>query len=513
MSAELTTAGKPSNNIFTIFFLLFISLHVYLVASTRLYPFLDTPNHLAIATIYQYYGEPANQFASYYAIDTFLKPNVFHFFFCGSKLFPTVEFANKVFYCLYVLLFPLAILTVIKKIGGNQWFSLLAFLFLYNINVLYGFNGIIIALPFVMFTFCVMLYYLENRTILNGLILSALLVLLFFMHALAALFALLIVYACSFVAGRRSFSGVVKDCIPALPAVALLAIWWYRDSVQYQAEGLAGFLMKYYMGDYFKTLYLRGGFLIFDNFRLHEGILGYALALLFSLFVFALVAVVLYSYKGRPQNTEKNGHVKTLITFMICSAAVFFLIPERLPGYSFLFERFSVFIFISLILIGSILSSNGLKKAVHGTICIMCLIHFLLWADYFRDFDKENQHFNREFFSSISNDKRLAGLIYDYRFRGRSVYENFADYFVVWKQGITNSRVIDDRSFPIQRRVSKEILPPDIEWSGKHDSYDGSYSSMDYILVRGELSPKAREYMQDFTIIRHDGPWLLYAKR
>jgi hypothetical protein len=142
----------------------------------------------------------------------------------------------------------------------------------------------------------------------------------------------------------------------------------------------------------------------------------------------------------------------------------------------------------------------------------MCLIHFLLWADYFRDFDCENRMFSREFFSSISNDKRLAGLMYDYRFRGRSVYENFADYFVVWKQGITNTRVIDDRSFPVQRKASKEILPPDIEWSGKHDSYDGSYSSMDYILVRGELSPKAQHYLEDFKVIRQAGTWVLFEK-
>ena len=304
----------------------------------------------------------------------------------------------------------------------------------------------------------------------------------------------------------------MKSCMPMFPAVALMAIWWYRDSVQYQAEGLAGFLMKYYMGDYFKTLYLRGGFLIFDNFRLQEGILGYALALLFSLFVFALLAVALYSYKGRPQNTEKNGHVKMLITCLVCSTTVFFLIPERLPGYSFLFARFSVFIFISLILFGSIYFSNSSKKAVPGAICIMCLIHFLLWADYFRDFDRENRMFNREFFSSTSADKKLAGLIYDYRFRGRSVYENFADYYIVWNQGITNTRVIDDRSFPVQRKVNKEILPPDIEWSGKHDSYDGSYSSMDYILVRGELSPKAQHYLEDFKIIRQAGTWVLFEK-
>ena len=512
MGAEQKTAGKTGNNLFALLFLLLIGLHLFLMASVRMYPFLDTPNHLAIATICRYYGEPTNQFASYYTIDTFFKPNIFHLFFCGSPLFSSVEFANKVFYCLYIALFPLSMLLVIKKIGGNQWFSLLSFLFLYNINVLYGFNGIIIALPFVMFTFYCMLNYLNKQTVLSGITLAGLLVMLFFMHVLAALFALLIIGACSFLSDKKSFFSAVKTFMPAVPLIALIAIWWYRDSVQYHGTSLAGFLFKYYAGEYFKTLHLRGGFLIFDNFRLQEGIPGYALALLFSLFVIALFALAIYSYKRRPEKSEKNGHVKTVSTCLICSAAIFFLIPESLPGYSFLFERFSVFIFIFFILLGSILFSDRLKKAVPGAICIMCLIHFLLWADYFRDFDNENRMFNREFFSSISNDKRLAGLMYDYRFRGRSVYENFADYFVVWKQGITNTRVIDDRSFPIQRKASKEILPPDIEWSGKHDSYDGSYSSMDYILVRGELSPKAQHYLEDFKVSRQAGMWILYEK-
>jgi len=332
------------------------------------------------------------------------------------------------------------------------------------------------------------------------------------MHALAALFALLIVCACSFVAGRRSLAGVVKNGLPAVPVLILIAAWWYRDSAQYHGASLANFLFRYYTGEYFKTLYLRGGFLIFDNFRLQEGVPGYALALLFSLFVIGLVVRGLFLYNRHSKNSVMKSSVKPLITFMICSAAIYFLIPERFPGYSFLFERFSVFIFISFILLGSILFSSNFKRAVPGAMCVMCLFHFLLWVDYFRDFDKENQIFNKEFFSAISNDKRLAGLMYNYRFRGRSVYENFADYYVVWQQGITNSRVMDERSFPIQRKVSKEILPPDIEWSGKYDSYDGSYSNMDCILVRGELSPKARNYLKNFKVIRQVGKWILFEK-
>ena len=91
---------------------------------------------------------------------------------------------------------------------------------------------------------------------------------------------------------------------------------------------------------------------------------------------------------------------------------------------------------------------------------------FFAVGDYFRDFDNENRMFNREFFSPTSDKwEKMAGLIYDYRFRGRSVYDQFVDYYIVWKQGIANTRVIDDRSFPVRRKVSKKKLPPFIGWA------------------------------------------------
>ena len=70
-------------------------MHLLLVGNVRIYPFVDVPNHLALANIYRYYGQPTNQFAQFYNLNTFLKPNTFHLFFCGSKIFPSVEFGNK----------------------------------------------------------------------------------------------------------------------------------------------------------------------------------------------------------------------------------------------------------------------------------------------------------------------------------------------------------------------------------------------------------------------------------
>ena len=60
------------------------------------------------------------------------------------------------------------------------------------------------------------------------------------------------------------------------------------------------------------------------------------------------------------------------------------------------------------------------------------------------------------------------------------------------------------------RGERREVLPPHIGWSGKYDRYDGRYSTMEYILVRGDLSPKTRAQMQGFTEIGQVGPWTLY---
>ena len=117
---EQSKAAYRGKTLFWIIFVLCLSMHTILIASIRLYPFLDTPNHLAMATIYRYYGQPGNHFTDYYLIDTFLKPNVFHLFFCSSKLFPSVEFANK------SILLPLRVaISTVNPAGHkkNRWQS------------------------------------------------------------------------------------------------------------------------------------------------------------------------------------------------------------------------------------------------------------------------------------------------------------------------------------------------------------------------------------------------------
>jgi hypothetical protein len=145
--------------------------------------------------------------------------------------------------------------------------------------------------------------------------------------------------------------------------------------------------------------------------------------------------------------------------------------------------------------------------------CFVCLVHFVLWADCFSDFEKENRFFTKNIFPSNTEGKKIAALIYDYRFREISVYDNFVDYYIVWRKGIATTRCIDEKSFPVRRKASKESLPPYIKWVGKHNNYDGRYADMDYILVRGELPKEAKGYMVNFKTVKKEGEWVLYERK
>jgi len=100
------------------------------------------------------------------------------------------------------------------------------------------------------------------------------------MHALAALFALLILVLVLFYQTRNHFLVHEKLYSIGFPLIALIAIWWYR-TLRNIMEQPCKFSVQILYGRIFKNSLLARGFLICDNFRLQEGIPGYALALLF----------------------------------------------------------------------------------------------------------------------------------------------------------------------------------------------------------------------------------------
>jgi hypothetical protein len=195
----------------------------------------------------------------------------------------------------------------------------------------------------------------------------------------------------------------------------------------------------------------------------------------------------------------------------------FAFLPQDIPDKIHVFyQRFSVFFFIGIIILGSVIVPKYLNRIIIPAVCSVCILHFVLWADYFRDFKKETSIFSEEFFPENAGEEKMAGLIFDYRFRGRPIYIHFPDYYIVWKQGIACTFIIDSGlgSFgSTKRKASKESLPEYLAWVGKHNDYDGRYNDMDYILSRGEISEEAKQYLNNFALIKKEGKWKLYHRK
>jgi hypothetical protein len=479
-------------------FLGLIALHLALVLSARLYPFTDLPDHLAAATIARHAGEPSNAFAEFYRVEIFLKPNTFHLWFCGLALFPSVELANRVFFAVYVVLFPLSVLLVVRKLGGNPWFAFLSFLLVYNYSVSWGFVGFAFAVPLALL-FC-RFFVLDERGIVGApraLGAAAALALLYFVHVLAALFCAFLVFLRLAARGRRALRALPANLAAALPLAALILAWWSGEGRDYAGTGLVQFLRDYYSGAFVQTLFKRKSVFIFDTYHLFEGVKGYAIAALFSLGVVVPAIAAL-----RARRRGASGVLPLLFAAALCCL----FLPNELPQQSVLYERFSVFLLLALIVFGASRSPARLPRAAAAAFVALGILHYALWANYFFDFNRENAGFDRAFLRPEGSGKKLAGLVVDYTYRGRPIYIHLPSYYIVWEKGVATASLADFRFGPVRRRTNTIELPRYLEWVGKRGNYDGRYRDMDYILIRGGSAPEG------FELERAAGAWSLYGR-
>jgi hypothetical protein len=503
-----SSSSCESNRLFYFLFGCLIVLHCALMWSARLYPFVDLPNHLGLATVHRHYDDPGNHFDNMYAIDLSLKPNTLHLYFVSLKIFPSVEFGNKFFFCLYAALFPLSVLFAIRMFGGNPWFAFLSFLFLYNYNVSYGFVGFTIAVPFVIVLFALLPGYVRGYTLLRAMGCAVVLVALFFMHALAALFAAFVFIVCT-ACHSHSLRNCIKKIFAVFPLVVLILLWWYNHSRTYEGAGLLPLIFDYFKNEYIDSLLLRGGLFIFDNYALYAGPAGYAVAACFSLSAVLMVCCGAALLGKRADAECSDRCLRIAFLCIACSGLCFLLIPLHLPGYSFLIQRFPVFIFLSAVIWGSIPARHYTGRALRGLAVIAACIHFLCWADYVRDFNRENAGFTDEFFASVDNRCIVAAFISEDAFRGRPIYRHFVDYVIVWNRGIAMTRLLD-YPFPtaLGRKGDLHGLPSFVDRRKFND--DSLLAAIDYIFVRGEIPERFNLLRDCFFIEKAAGAWSLY---
>ena len=479
-----------------------------LIWTTRLFPFTDLPNHLAAATILRHHRDPACSFADYFDVELFLRPNVFHILFCSLKLFPSVEFANRLFLSLYVLLLPFSALFFTGRTGGDRWHSIASFVLLYNLSVSWGFVGFFFSIPLVLTFAGLLVGYFDRGDSRNALALTLIMAGAFFVHALAAIFMLLLFLACGLVRYKGEALGLLSRLAPALPLALLLFVWWRG---QPGSEGLFGFLRSYYAHDYLPRLLSRAHLAFLDNYHLFEGSAGVTVATILACVIVAPGIASLVLAHGRSDRRELLRSVPFLLS--VCCFACFFVLPDQIPRQAILYQRFSALLLLSLVFLGASIERSGTGPLKKGIYVAAAVAHLALWSSCFSAFEKENEGFDASLFPEESARMTLAGLIFEYEYRGRPAYIHFPSYFTVWKKGITTTSLVDYRFGSVRRRAGGPDLPSYREWIGKTDGSGGLYSEMQLVLSRGSPPRRAAHHFWGRLEMREDPPWRLYGPR
>lgn len=481
----------------------FILLNAYWMLSLRILPFIDLPFHLSSSTIYRYFDNPEYHFKEFYEIPTVLKSNNFHLLFTSLKIFPDVETANKIFYLLYVLIFPLSILFLIKEIGGNKWFVLLSFLFLYNHNTHWGFTGFTISVPVIFFFIAYLIRYLDKQNFKLLFILFLFLLLIFSMHFQNALFMCFLYLVSVLVTFRKNLLKAIAPLLILLPLFIIMLIVYLGDA-KGNYESLLPFLLRYVREEFIPGIPVKlQMFLVADNFYFTKNlVLGSIYAVIFSLTI--IIPSVLFIFKRKSYNTIKSVPLPVVV-LLIAAFAFYFILPADIPGQNVVNQRFTVFIFLALLTVASLLKLNLKQEKIFIAVTILIVFfQFTVVSKYYYDFEMETKIFTEKIFPD-SPDKVIYGYFLDYKFYTRPVYLHFHNYYTVWKKGITGG-IVDYRYGIIRRKAGYMELPIYHEWvADKKDLDEKEYRNIDFILSKSDTVP----IFNGFKLQSKTGTWYM----
>jgi hypothetical protein len=430
--------------------------------------------------------------------------------FCSLKIFPSVEFANKVFYIIYIIIFPLSSLLLINYIRGNKWFSLLSFLFIYNHSVHWGFTGFTMSVPFIIIFILFTIKYFEKQSIMNILILIVLLLLIFSMHFQNAIYCIFLFSIALIFNFKKSLSYFLKYIIIILPVI-LIMYYAYTFDTTSSEQHLFPYLLSYYKNDYLFSIVERIKVLtVMDNFYFIEGSCGAVVSIFFVLSF--TIPLLIYLYKRSKKVyaiIPTNNYSYYLYAFISSSFFCYLFLPNIIPGQNIIFERFTVFLMLSLIIYCAYVY-KGILISLNSKFLIIFVVlsHFIIVSFYYNDFKNETKNFDENLFPNDSRCKRISGIIYTNTFKGRPVFIHFPMYFVVWKKGISTG-LVDYRFGIIKRNTSFDKLPYYREWIGDSRDYKDEYKNIEYILLKDSIKLD----IEGFTTEKQIDDWYLYTNK
>ncbi len=438
-----------------------------------------------------------------------------------------MEIANKVLHLVLVVTLPVLVLLVIKELNGNKWFAIIAFILVYNYNLTFGFTGNAIANNVVLLILWLWLRAIDKKStyIMNMVFISLLLLVVYFSHAMVALFCMMMVGSFLLYRYRANFKALVLNSFTLVPLGLLIVYWWFV--LQKSAENSAGFtteetstgafMKEYYKHEFLQIFLIRAKFIVADNAQLFSGPLGKIVALLLAFIILVPFIILAYKYFSNKDAVQRQSlyptiDEKLIYIFILLGVSCFcyFLLPQRIPGQEPLYERFSTILLFALIFIACKAPQVDNRLFAYAT-TFVAFAHLVLWGQYFYQFDQENKGFPEVL--PTDNTKTLSYMNYDSYYRGRMIYDHFQNYFIVKNKGISTTRIIDYRFGMIRRKASGGL--PYQGYMYYNESPRKLMEKSDYLLIRGDIAARDQKLLDSlntFKKVKDVNDWHLLQK-
>jgi hypothetical protein len=472
----------------------------------RVLPMLDTPNHLALARGWHNFHDPSWNISQFYELRLRAVLYMLFYVFIHLAMYVVpIEIANKLFLSLYLILFPLSVLSVARALKRSPWLALGAFALAFNQNWIYGFSSYLMGTAFFFFAIALLINYLRDDGRWRAWLLGVLCVMMYFAHVLPW-----------FTFG--------------LCAIALLALNWDKGlRVMWAAAAMLPSLILALLAvvnDRAERAYMKTGESLTASWRdfptdvkefprrvmeLFPGKLDYVVL---SVIALTVVGLALWYGVGKSHEQRETRWLKWIlivlgITYLslpynVSKPLSWWYISPRLPS-----------LIAPLLLLVPLVVVEGRKRLLFVPLIVACVVLPLKLARLYRDFSNRNAAFMR----LVEEVPRGKSCFVAYRgmMRGSGSEEKSGDpatsapvywHWTSWPMALRGGfgPHVFDQGVPI-RPVNPLMAPP----YNQADMFDIRLApEFDYYLVRTPLETMERE--PSIKQVDALGEWVLYRR-
>jgi hypothetical protein len=498
--------------VFPLIFAALTCISIYPVWCARVLPQQDIYQHLAIADIVHNYYSEGSIYQFYFVLPDSPKPNMLYYYLCDilSYIFD-LETVSKIILSVYVILFPLGFLFLLKCFNRPRWISLFSIPLIYNGMFGYGFVSFILAIPMLFFGLGFLRRFFLSFRIFDGIMACLLMILCYFTHAHVLLifgflgFLMLICHIDGFTPGSLKRS--LLRILPFIPVCLFLIFWLYKYFVKRETalSGTEQFgSIKSFFGGIFQSLHesLTGFYhWVFDYFtdNSDEKIFLSVILCFAVLFMF------------RSFRTEKNEKWLfknvDLEVMTIAMWITYFLFPSHIQTQSIVSSRHALF---GVIFMFAWIKWDKIQlkilAPVMAVLISLCVLNVQNISRHFIQYDSSLDDYPALFDRAEPHKKLLKiAPTQEHEMVNYGALWHIHFFYMILKGGISDVEFTERPHNPVQ--IRKEMVPPkpNIEF---YENSDWKY--FDYLLIKKGRYPSLKPVINQISLVSENRNWFLF---